>query len=245
MRQKVLFTVAPLGGGPWESGCCGNRPGARQLRISSLEPRDGSGGGGARHCRRSRRSPRQRKGPRAREAGGDAARLRGRRRRGPDGSARGGDRRGSRRPGEAARTKARRAAGHGAPGPRRPRPGRPQVAPQNPRSRRPWRGRAGRRSAERARGDPGGGAGATRKLCRREPGLLAGGAGDASAGPWGPAQGAIHSSFPGRANYRDEETWRNGAEPGPALCRSSGAPVSEYARVRPSVYAGVGESRRL
>lgn len=178
--------MAPLGCGPWESGCCGNRPGARQLRISSLEPRDGSGGGGARHCRPSRRSPRQRKGPRAREAGGDAARLRRRRRRGRDGSARGGDQRGSRRPGEAARTKARRAAGHGAPGPRRPGPGRPRVAPQNPRSRRPWRGRAGRRSAGRARGRPGRGRGGEEETAGVSRGSLQAALGTLQRGPGDP-----------------------------------------------------------
>lgn len=190
--------------------------------------------------------------------GGGRGRARGR----PEGTQRaseaggGGDRTGARAAGtrgarggrgEAARTKARRAAGHGAPGPRRPCPGRPRVAPQNLRSRRPWRGRAGRRSAGELGGDPGGRvrAGATRRLCRREPGLVAGGAGDTSAGPWGPAQGAIHSSSPSPANFRAEETCRNWAEPGPALCRSSRAPASDYASVRPSVYAGVGESRRL
>lgn len=77
--QKVLFIVAPLGGWPWESSCCGNRPGARQLRISSLEPRDRSGGGGAHHGRRPRLSRRPREGPGARAAGGDAALHRGHR----------------------------------------------------------------------------------------------------------------------------------------------------------------------
>lgn len=182
--RRSCLPWLPLGGGPWESGCCGNRPGARQLRISSLEPRDGSGGGGARRGRRSRRSPRQRKGPRARAEGGDAARLRGRRRQGPDGSARGGDPRGSRRPGEAARTKARRAAGHGAPGPRRRRHGRPRYTPRNPRSRRLRGGRTGCRSAGRARGKAERvRAGAARKVCWGEPGLPVGGAGDFSARP--------------------------------------------------------------
>lgn len=70
--EGPVYRGSPSAAGPWESGCRGNRPGARQLRISSLEPaRDGSGGGGARHRRRPRR-----RSPRRREWG---ARGRGRR----------------------------------------------------------------------------------------------------------------------------------------------------------------------
>lgn len=163
VRQKVLFTVAPLGGGPWERGCRGNRPGARQLRISSLEPgRDESGGGGARHGRSSPRRERKRKGQPDESVLGWQEGRRAAQRSAPPRPGAVGTRReraagtpgARRRPCEAARTKARRAAGHGAlgsrhrPAPRRAAlrpgaPGRPRDAPRSPRSRRPRGGRAG------------------------------------------------------------------------------------------------------
>lgn len=158
---------------------------------------------------------------RASEAGGGGDRTGARAWRGPEGlAAAGGRPRGQRRGGQ--RAMAPQAPAAPAPGDRELRPRTRGAAA---------RGEVGPGAGVRGElgGDPGGRvrAGATRRLCRREPGLVAGGARDASAGPWGPAQGAIHSSFPGLANFRTEETCRNWAESGPALCRSSRAPVSD------------------
>lgn len=174
--------------------------------------------------------------------GAAQGRGRGRARQRPEGT-----QRASQAGGSGDRTRARAAGTRGAPGGRgRPRGQRrggqramaPQVpaapAPGNRELRPRTRGAASRGEVglgARVRGElretREGTRGARRKLCWREPGIFAGGAGDASSEPRGPARGAIHSSSPDRANFRAEETCRIWAEPGPALCRSSRAPVSE------------------
>lgn len=95
---------------PWERRCRGNGPGARQLRMSSLERRRAGGGGRAARPRAA--APPGREGA----AGRPACTRPQRRARGSPGAGRGPP------------TPGRRAAGHGAPGPRRPPPA-PSWAP--------------------------------------------------------------------------------------------------------------------